>query len=455
MRRGNRVIIHEEPGQPAFRFQITWSTKAQKHGERGKLIFWARSKVQKAAWVKDFKHCLWIAEGKKGPDPSGKNVTPHPSQIQSNVSAVTVNSEKEMEEETILFDPYSDNIPELEKKSLEMERSAVWNPFQFGDLEWPELQIEDEVKNMDLNSSDPYASSNVSKPVSFSEVMFKPNRVEVIQAPDSPLLTQAMENVNFRSASEVTHRDVNSVVSARLKEQKKNTATEDAMAELQKVSHDVEKMIVEFAAILKKEQLYNSSEDLTEQIEQLAVEDELKSYINDILRASQELIEAAIEAQAERPVHISEYYISDSVWPNGLISASVEMAETLKYLVRQAMKVHHGEEGDPYLLIAAAKIVNSSIAHLVAAHSVKADLGSESYRRMQLSTYEVGVTTGALVSLIMSGKEEETETESEDSTIETGVSKTVQEMELQSKLIQLEKEKEETFAQLKKLRNSK
>jgi len=179
-----------------------------------------------------------------------------------------------------------------------------------------------------------------------------------------------------------------------------------------------------------------------------------------IAKAASALMKAASLAQEERVknnAHMATTtggrYHSDPVWANGLISAARNVVASTQYLVTTANSAANGQASQESL-VASAKGVGASTAHLVAAQKAKGDVNSKASR--ELDEAAKGITR-ATASLVEAAKLASTPSPAPApvSAIPDKYSlteKQVREIEYQTRLLQLEKETQEAREELLKMR---
>jgi hypothetical protein len=118
-----------------------------------------------------------------------------------------------------------------------------------------------------------------------------------------------------------------------------------------------------------------------------------------IANATGVLVQHAYSAQRERlekrkqPI---QRYRNDPTWANGLISASYGVADSVQSLVKAANKAATGMT-DEEELVATARAVTASTAHLVSASRAKADPNSQSHKQLTDAAKAVATATSTLV----------------------------------------------------------
>jgi len=118
-----------------------------------------------------------------------------------------------------------------------------------------------------------------------------------------------------------------------------------------------------------------------------------------IANATGFLVQHAYGAQKERLVKRRQPgYHNDPTWANGLISASHDVADSVQSLVKAANKAATGM-ADEEELVAIARAVASSSAHLVSASRAKVDPKSASHKNLSDAAKSVANATSKLVAV--------------------------------------------------------
>jgi hypothetical protein len=149
---------------------------------------------------------------------------------------------------------------------------------------------------------------------------------------------------------------------------------------------------------LRPRQVHKSDEDL----ENLPFDEQILSAAKSITTAVKTLVKAAYSAQRElisqgRMSEPSQILTKDEqYWTEGLVSAAILVAAATSQLCEAANGVVQGHSTEEKL-IAAAKQVASSTAHLLVACKVKSDIGSSAMQRLQSAGHAVKVATEHLV----------------------------------------------------------
>eukprot|EP01124_Arcella_intermedia_P012007 TRINITY_DN1832_c0_g1_i1.p1 TRINITY_DN1832_c0_g1~~TRINITY_DN1832_c0_g1_i1.p1 ORF type:complete len:2470 (-),score=665.52 TRINITY_DN1832_c0_g1_i1:45-7454(-) len=160
------------------------------------------------------------------------------------------------------------------------------------------------------------------------------------------------------------------------------------------------------------------------------------------------LVQHAYTAQRERmekkriPGNQARYR-NDPTWANGLISASHGVAETVQSLVKAANKAATGQ-ADEEELVATARGVAASTAHLVSASRAKADPNSSAHKSLSDAAKAVATATSGLVAAAAKAGHlaEEAAQEEVVSFNVGGAAGKAKELESQIKILKLEKELE-------------
>jgi len=166
-----------------------------------------------------------------------------------------------------------------------------------------------------------------------------------------------------------------------------------------------------------------------------------------VANATGDLVQHAYSAQRDRlekRKQPGQRYNNDPTWANGLISASHGVTDSVQSLVKAANKAATGV-ADEEELIATARAVASSTAHLVSASRAKADPFSASHRNLSEAAKAVASSTSILVdAATKAGKlADEAAVEEEFANLPFGgaASKALQ-MNTHIKILELEKELE-------------
>eukprot|EP01125_Pyxidicula_operculata_P017010 TRINITY_DN5918_c0_g1_i1.p1 TRINITY_DN5918_c0_g1~~TRINITY_DN5918_c0_g1_i1.p1 ORF type:complete len:473 (-),score=134.13 TRINITY_DN5918_c0_g1_i1:117-1364(-) len=168
------------------------------------------------------------------------------------------------------------------------------------------------------------------------------------------------------------------------------------------------------------------------------------------------LINCAEVAQKERKESNStggKRFHFDPTWSNGLVSASQQVANSVKSLVNAANASVEGKSQQE-ALVASAHQVAQATAHLVAASKVKASVTSPAIFKLTESAKSVANSTSELVeAAAKAARFEDAEAEKEETfeTVESAAGR-VQEMELQMKILKIEAELEKERRYLTRMR---
>eukprot|EP01130_Rhizamoeba_saxonica_P008405 TRINITY_DN3396_c0_g2_i1.p1 TRINITY_DN3396_c0_g2~~TRINITY_DN3396_c0_g2_i1.p1 ORF type:complete len:2486 (-),score=723.71 TRINITY_DN3396_c0_g2_i1:1285-8742(-) len=174
--------------------------------------------------------------------------------------------------------------------------------------------------------------------------------------------------------------------------------------------------------------------------------------------ATGRLIECASVCQSERKNEIKAEgarYNNDPTWANGLISAAQSVAAAVTELVKAANSAVQGEAGEE-ALIATARAVAASTAHLRAASRARADPDAPSQRKLAQAAKAVAKSTGELVSAAHTASEFADEFLDDGEGDEFGqVGGAKRNMEQQVKIMSLEKSIEEERRRMLDMRKAK
>eukprot|EP01122_Echinamoeba_exundans_P013081 TRINITY_DN564_c0_g1_i1.p1 TRINITY_DN564_c0_g1~~TRINITY_DN564_c0_g1_i1.p1 ORF type:complete len:948 (-),score=309.27 TRINITY_DN564_c0_g1_i1:42-2885(-) len=192
--------------------------------------------------------------------------------------------------------------------------------------------------------------------------------------------------------------------------------------------------------------------------EELNVADSIMQAAMAITQATQSLVRAATEAQAERVAKgkanpAAAKYHKDPMWVEGLISAARAVAEATRQLVHAANEAFQGRV-DEAALIAASKAVAQATAQLVAATRAKStDPFGKTQTKLDNAAQAVTKATTLLVNAARRGQDAaEAEIIARSQNFAEGVKA---EIDQQAKILRLEKELETARKQLFGMRKSK
>jgi len=179
-----------------------------------------------------------------------------------------------------------------------------------------------------------------------------------------------------------------------------------------------------------------------------------------IANATGVLVQHAYTAQRERVEkkrQPGQRYRNDPNWANGLISASHNVADSVKSLVNAANKAAsgHAEEEE---LVATARAVAASTAHLVSASRAKADPNSQAHKSLSDAAKSVATATSLLVAAAAKAGNLADEAAAEDAAEAMpfgGAAGKAKELESQIKILKLEKELERERTRMLQMRKKK
>jgi len=138
-------------------------------------------------------------------------------------------------------------------------------------------------------------------------------------------------------------------------------------------------------------------------------------------------------------------YRNDPTWSNGLISASHGVADSVQSLVKAANKAATGM-ADEEELVATARAVAASTAHLVSASRAKTDTNSAAHKNLSDAAKSVATATSSLVSAAAKAgnlaDEAAAEEEMQSNLTFGGAAAKARELDHQIKILKLEKELE-------------
>jgi len=173
------------------------------------------------------------------------------------------------------------------------------------------------------------------------------------------------------------------------------------------------------------------------------------------------LVQHAYTAQRERlekKKQPGQRYRNDPTWANGLISASHGVADSVQSLVKAANKVSSGN-ADEEELVATARGVAASTAHLVSASRAKADTNSPAHKNLSDAAKAVATATSSLVAAAAKAgnlaDEAEAEAEMHADITFGGAAGKARELESQIKILKLEKELEKERQRMLTMRKTK
>jgi talin len=180
-----------------------------------------------------------------------------------------------------------------------------------------------------------------------------------------------------------------------------------------------------------------------------------------IANATGVLVQHAYSAQRERLEKRRQpgaRYRNDPTWANGLISASHGVADSVQSLVKAANKAATGM-ADEEELVATARAVAASTAHLVSASRAKADPNSQSHRQLSDAAKAVANATSSLVAAATKAGNLADEAAAEAEEVANlsfgGAATKAREMESQIKILKLEKELEKERMRMLNMRKKK
>jgi len=179
-----------------------------------------------------------------------------------------------------------------------------------------------------------------------------------------------------------------------------------------------------------------------------------------IANATGVLVQHAYGAQRERlekRKQPGQRYRNDPTWANGLISASHGVADSVQSLVKAANKAATGM-ADEEELVATARAVASSTAHLVSASRAKADPNSASHKNLSDAAKAVANATSLLVAAATKAGNLAAEAAAEEEITNLsfgGAASKAKEMESQIKILKLEKELEKERMRMLAMRKTK
>jgi len=169
-----------------------------------------------------------------------------------------------------------------------------------------------------------------------------------------------------------------------------------------------------------------------------------------IAEATGNLVQKAAIAQQERRTanrQTGGRYHSDPMWANGLISAAQSVAASVTQCVKAANNAASGK-AEEEALVASARGVSTSTAHLISASRAKADPASEAQHKLGVASKSVTEATQHLVSAAHAAAEFQDEGIEEITVTGSAINNFRLEMEQQTKINDLEKDLDKKRKQL-------
>ncbi|XP_041851507.1 huntingtin-interacting protein 1 isoform X2 [Melanotaenia boesemani] len=163
---------------------------------------------------------------------------------------------------------------------------------------------------------------------------------------------------------------------------------------------------------------------------------ELMQAIRELVLSSKDLQRDIVES-GRGAASMKEFYVKNSRWTEGLISASKAVGWGATVMVDAADLVVQGKGKFEELMVCSHEIA-ASTAQLVAASKVKADKDSSNLRRLQQASRGVTQATAAVVASTKSGKSQIEDTETMDFSSMTLTQIKRQEMDAQVLVLELE-----------------
>uniref|UniRef100_A0A6B2KW65 I/LWEQ domain-containing protein n=1 Tax=Arcella intermedia TaxID=1963864 RepID=A0A6B2KW65_9EUKA len=147
-------------------------------------------------------------------------------------------------------------------------------------------------------------------------------------------------------------------------------------------------------------------------------------------------------------------YHADPAWANGLISAAQEVAAAVQHLIKSANDSVEGKAQEE-ALVSTARAVAAATARLVSASKAKSDPNGDAIRNLSAAAKLVATATGRMVDAAnKASKFKEEAQEKEDFTGAGLGNLKIQELEIQTKIAQIQRQLEQERQKLAKLRKA-
>lgn len=406
-----RVFVHLRSNIRLYDREKTMEFRLLVPTRRGTrhIIMFAQNSKQKADWLRDLKHCLWIGSGRIGPDPSG--ITPYngPTLAPEQIKVMQEEHLHKLEEEDRRLG--GGNILDSDDEQTYSNPKSVPSTTIQGHhiLSGSKKAVPEQTTDKTSSWFDPIpvdtsaSSGNLSS--FFSNLDLDPFANPSIQ-------TASVETAGYASAYNLgsfdqlfyTGTDAGSANrtdhGSYMLDASKNTA--DAMKNLFEIERMNKELATKSEEILAQEKLESEAQNalreatatieaiinklsarprfaptpIDEPISTEEVSDALMDSTSAIAEATKALLSASMIAQTERilmgkKIGGSNVYYANPQWTNGLISAAQNVVAATKYMVQCADDVTNGH-GNYETLISSAHAVTASTAKLVTAQRVNA-----------------------------------------------------------------------------------
>jgi len=271
-------------------------------------------------------------------------------------------------------------------------------------------------------------------------------------------------HTKLENASAKVTTATNSLVDALRKLPNAQNVSLDEKGDLDKVAEEellkCANIIKEAARLLEAAKPERKAPKIPGVLDRIDIDTAIVDAAQAIANATGVLVQHAYQAQRERlekRKQPGQRYRNDPTWANGLISASHGVADSVQSLVKAANKAATGM-ADEEELVATARAVAASTAHLVSASRAKADPNSQSHKQLSDAAKAVATATSSLVAAAdKAGKlaDEAAAEEEVTSLAFGGAASKAKEMESQIKILKLEKELEKERMRMLAMRKTK
>ncbi|KAK3560672.1 hypothetical protein QTP86_014526 [Hemibagrus guttatus] len=210
------------------------------------------------------------------------------------------------------------------------------------------------------------------------------------------------------------------------------------------------------SAVSRIEEMLNKSRTVDTGVK-MEVNERILASCTELMRAIKVLVLASKDLQREivedsrGAATIKEFYVKNSRWTEGLISASKAVGWGATVMVDAADLVVQGKGKFEELMVCSHEIA-ASTAQLVAASKVKADKDSPNLARLQQASRGVTQATAGVVASTKSGKSQIAETDTMDFTSMTLTQIKRKEMDSQVRVLELETQLQKEREHLGELR---
>eukprot|EP01123_Difflugia_compressa_P001775 TRINITY_DN1222_c0_g1_i1.p1 TRINITY_DN1222_c0_g1~~TRINITY_DN1222_c0_g1_i1.p1 ORF type:complete len:618 (-),score=170.07 TRINITY_DN1222_c0_g1_i1:227-1915(-) len=229
-----------------------------------------------------------------------------------------------------------------------------------------------------------------------------------------------------------------------------------AEAELRKCAEIIEKAANTLLSFKPREQ---PKSDPTI-IDESDINEAILTATKAIAGATHKLVVSAEAAQHDRRENVASKkgskYHADPAWANGLISAAQEVAGAVQHLVKAANDSVDGKAQEE-ALVSTARAVAAATAHLVSASKAKSDPNSSSIKNLSVAAKLVANATSKMVDAANQASKfkEESQKDEEVTGMKGGMGNSkIQELEIQTKIAQLERQLEQERQKLGRLRKA-